>query len=104
MGHAANGFRDVNVAGLGPAFGGRDQRHVYTRPLDLSHVGFVSRAHWRNVPPSTNSVTRYWRSSNSPASCTVTICGWFSEEAVWASCWKRRRAALSLISADRNLM
>ena len=27
------------------------------------------------VPPSTYSVTRYWRPSNSPMSYTVTICG-----------------------------
>ena len=37
--------------------------------------------------------------SSSPQSWTVTMCGWWSEAASWASARKRRRKALSSANA-----
>src|SRR5581483_3589365 len=45
---------------------------------------------------------QYCRTSISPASWTVTMCGWFSDEAICASRWKRRRSATSANSSESN--
>ena len=52
----------------------------------------------RSEPPSSSSSTMNGTSS-SPQSCTVTMCGWCSEAASWASARNRRRNAASSASA-----
>ena len=50
-----------------------------------------SRSRSSSVPPSTSSMTRKGRPSNSPMSCTVTIRSSDSRRSVWASARNRAR-------------
>ena len=80
-------MQDAGLVRRGQTIGDADQQLD-----DLAPAALAPAIQSLSVPPSTNSVTRYCRPSNSPASCTVRMCGWLSDEAVCASRWKRRRA------------
>ena len=51
-----------------------------------------------SVRPAIRSMTMKSMSPSRPASCTVTMLGWLSAEAAWASRTKRRRPSASLLA------